>query len=120
MVHASEASADAMPTSAYLLKRDMHSGNFFEWLGNLLGAVIRGIVHALTFLLNALGHAVGNFTDGFAHALGLHASTFNIVLLIIGLLMLVAGVRALLARSIVAGIIWLVLAALLLSKLIAR
>lgn len=96
----------------------MQSGNFFEWLGSVLGGIIRGIVHALTFVVGGLGHAVGNFTDGFAHALGIHASAMNMILVVIGLLFLVAGIRALLQRSIIAAIIWLVLAALLLGRLV--
>ena len=97
----------------------MQSGNFFEWLGGMLGSVIRAIVHALTFVVGGLAHALRNFTDGFASALGIHASAMNMILVVIGLLFLVAGIRALLRRSIIAAIIWLVLAALLLGRLIA-
>ncbi len=98
----------------------MQSGNIFEWLGSALGAVIRGIVHALNFVFNGFGHALGDFTDGFARALGIHASAFNLILVFVGLLLLAAGVRAIVRRSFVAGVIWLVLAVLILGKLIAR
>ena len=98
----------------------MQSGNFFEWLGGLIGAVIRGIVHIVQFVFGGFGHAIGEFTDGLARALGMRPSAFNMVLLIIGLLLLAAGVRAFTRRAIVAGILWTALAALLLGKLIAH
>ncbi|KKB63923.1 hypothetical protein WM40_08885 [Robbsia andropogonis] len=97
----------------------MQSGNFFEWLGNLLGSILRTIVHLLTATVGGLGHALHEFTHGFADALGIHASAVNILFLVVGVLFLVAGVRSLLARSFIGGIIWLVLAALILGNLIA-
>ena len=96
----------------------MQSGNFFEWLGGMLGSVIRAIAGGLSFVVGGLGHAVRNFTDGFAGALGIHASSLNMILVVIGLLFLVAGIRSLLQRSFIGGIFWLVLAALLLGRLI--
>lgn len=98
----------------------MHSGNFFEWLGSLIGSVIRGIVRAVQFVFGGFGHAISDFTDGLARSLGIHASVFNMVLLVIGLLLLAAGVKAFTRRAIVAGIVWTALAALLLGKLIAH
>lgn len=95
----------------------MQSGNFFEWLGALVGAVIGGVVHALNFVVHGLGHAAGDFTGGLAGSLGIHDSMWNIVLLVIGLLLLLNGIRALLRRAILAGAIWILLAALVLGKL---
>jgi len=96
----------------------MQSSGIFEWLGHVLGAVIRALVHALEFVLGGVRSALGAFGDGFARALGMRPSTFNFVWLVLGLLILVVSVRAFRRRSIVAGIIWLVIALLLLGKLI--
>ena len=97
----------------------MHSGNFFEWLGNALGSVLRTIVHLLTAVIGGIGHALHEFTRGFADALGIHPSAVNILFLVVGVLFLIAGVRSLLRRSFIGGVIWLVLAALILGNLIA-
>jgi hypothetical protein len=98
----------------------MHNGNFFEWLGSLIGAVIRGVVHALNFVVGGFGHALGEFTGGLTGALGIRSSVLNIALLILGLFLLFTGVRAFRARSYVAGVLWTVFAALLLGKLVAH
>jgi hypothetical protein len=96
----------------------MHSSNFFEWLGSMLGTLIRTIVDALRYLLKGLSRAIGDFVAGLAHAMGISPSTFNVAWLVLGLLFLYVAVRAFLRRSIVAGILWLVIAVLVLGRLI--
>lgn len=96
----------------------MQVQGFFEWLGQVLGAVIRFIVEALDGFFSLLGNAGSNFIKGLSSALGIEASLLGILALIIGLLLLAAAVRAFIKRSIIFGLIWLVLGLWLLSALI--
>lgn len=96
----------------------MQTAGFFEWLGQALGAVIRFIVEGLGGFFNLLGNAGSSFLRGLSEALGVQASVLSLIPLIIGLLLLVAAVRAFVRRSIFAGLIWLVLGLWLLSWLI--
>jgi phage-related protein len=96
----------------------MNSTHFFEWLGNLAGELLSAIVHALRFVIGGISGAIGEFAAGLAHAVGVSPSIFNLIWLAVGLLLLVAGIRALMRRAIVSGIIWLILALLVLGRLI--
>ncbi|MES2820764.1 MAG: hypothetical protein V4812_17465 [Pseudomonadota bacterium] len=96
----------------------MQTAGFFEWLGQALGAVIRFIVEGLGWLFSLLGNAGSSFLKGLSDALGIQASVLSLIPLIVGLLLLVAAVRAFTKRSIFAGLIWLVLGLWLLSWLI--
>ncbi|WP_459618244.1 hypothetical protein [Bordetella sp. 2513F-2] len=92
--------------------------SFFGSLGAMLGEVIRAIVGALQAVFGGLGSALGDFFSGMAAALGMSPSVFNFGLLVLGLLLLWAALRAFMGRAIVAGLFWLVLAILLLGGLI--
>lgn len=95
----------------------MHSEGLPEWLGGILGTVLRGIVDALRYILVGMGGALHHFAAGFTTSMGIRPSMINFLMLAIGLLLLAAGVRALLRRALVAGIVWLVLAILMLGGL---
>ncbi|HBX57762.1 hypothetical protein [Pseudomonas sp. UBA2684] len=91
---------------------------FFESLGQAFGAFIRFIVEALDGFFGLLGNAIGSFIDGMASALGVTPSLLTIAVVIVGLMLLYAALRAFLRGSIIGGIIWLLLGLWLLSALI--
>jgi hypothetical protein len=96
----------------------MQSNSFFESLGNVLGEIIRTIVGALRYLLGGVGRAIGDFSAGLAKAMGMSPSLFNFAILILGVLLLVAAIRALLRRSVLGFLFWAILAVLVLGALI--
>jgi uncharacterized membrane protein len=95
----------------------MQSSNLPEWLGNMLGSLLSGIVHALQFVFGGLGRGIGEFAGGVAHSMGVSASAFNIAWIILGILLLIGAVRALMRRSWVGGIVLLVIAVVVLGRL---
>jgi hypothetical protein len=96
----------------------MRVEGFFEWLGQAFGAVIRFIVESLSGFLGLFGDALGGFINGMSKALGIAPSLLGMLVLIVGLLLLYAAVRAFLRRSIIAGLIWLFFGLWLLGGLI--
>ncbi len=96
----------------------MPSDSFFSSLGNTLGEVIRTIVSALKYLLGGVGRAIGDFSAGVARALGMSPTYFNFAVLILGLLLLWAAISALVRRSLLGFIFWIVLAVLVLGALV--
>lgn len=96
----------------------MRVEGFFEWLGEALGTVIRYIVDALGGFFAMFANAGQSFLEGLARTLGMDYSLLSLVALAIGLLLLVAAVRAFFRRSIVSGVIYLFLGLWLLSWLI--
>lgn len=96
----------------------MKAESFSEWLGNAVGAVIRTIIDTLQVVLGSVGDVISGFSAGLAQAIGMTPSAFNYTLLVIGLLLLYGAARAFIQRSLVGGIILLVLAVLLLGGLI--
>ncbi|WP_277373001.1 hypothetical protein [Pseudomonas sp. AA-38] len=96
----------------------MQVEGFFEGLGEALGRVIRFVVDMLSGALSAVADAIDDFLHGLANAIGMDSSIFSILLLIVGLLFLYNGVRALLRRSIIGGVIWLLLGLMVMGWLI--
>lgn len=96
----------------------MRVEGFFEWLGQALGTVIRYIVDALSGFFGMFANAGQSFLEGLSRTLGMDHSLLSLVALAIGLLLLVAAVRAFFRRSIVGGVIYLFLGLWLLSWLI--
>lgn len=96
----------------------MRIEGFFEWLGEALGGIIRFIVDLLGGFFATLASAGRNFIDGLSRALGMDSSLVSLVALVIGLLLLIAAVRALFRRAFVSGLILLLLGLWLLSWLI--
>ncbi|CAM3725052.1 hypothetical protein [Bordetella tumulicola] len=92
--------------------------SFFGSVGAILGEVIRAIVSGIRYVFGGFGSAIGDFFSGLAGALGMSPSVFNFALLILGLLLFWAAIKAFIGRSIVSGLFWLLLAMLLLSGLI--
>ncbi|WP_207261468.1 hypothetical protein [Pseudomonas sp. GW101-3H06] len=96
----------------------MQVEGFFEWLGQVLGSIIRFIVDALSGLFELLSRASSNFVEGLAHTLGMDTSIVSIITLIIGLVLLWSAIRAFMNASIIMGLIWLMLGLWLLSWII--
>jgi hypothetical protein len=94
------------------------SSNPFEWLGEALGTLVRLVVDSLAWVFAVLSGASTAFVNGFSRALGVNSNIFTVVAVIIGLLLIHAGVRSLLRRHFVAAVIWLLLGLWLLSALI--
>lgn len=91
---------------------------FFHWIGEQIGVAIRFIVDGLSWLFDNLYGLVDSFVRGLTGALGINASIFSVLMLIIGIAMLAAAVRALMRRAVVATLLWTVLGVVVLSWLI--
>ncbi|WFF42520.1 hypothetical protein EVC62_13990 [Salinicola endophyticus] len=91
---------------------------FFHWLGDAIGRVIRSVVGLLDSLFGGLWRAMDGFVDGLTQALGISDSVFSLGVLVIGVLLLISGVRALLRGGVVGGVIGLLLGLLVLGWLI--
>jgi hypothetical protein len=96
----------------------MNADGFFDWLGSTFGSVIRTIVDFLRSIFGGVGDAIRDFSAGLARAIGMTPSTFNFAVLLVGLLLLYAAIRAFMSRSVLGGIVWLVLAVLVLGSLV--
>jgi hypothetical protein len=94
------------------------SSNPFEWLGEALGSLVRLVVDSLAWVFDVLSGASTAFVNGFSRALGVNSNIFTVVAVIIGLLLIYAGVRSLLRRRFINAVIWLLLGLWLLSALI--
>ncbi|MFK0890285.1 hypothetical protein [Pseudomonas paraeruginosa] len=95
----------------------MGTEGFFDGLGEMLGRAIRFVVDLLSGLLGGIWSAMDDFLHGLARAIGMDASLFSFVFLVLGLL-LYSGIRAFMRRSIIGGIIWTVLGLIVMSWLI--
>jgi len=95
-----------------------HESSFFGSVGSFIGEVILAIVSGIRYAFGGLGSAVGDFFSGLAGALGMGPSVFNFALLILGVMLFWAALKAFFRRAIVVGLVWLLLAMLLLSGLI--
>lgn len=96
----------------------MQEESFFEWLGEAVGAVIRYIIEGLSGLFGSIARAGASFLEGLSRTLGMDPTLLGFIALIAGLLLLVVGVRALLQRALVGGVICLLLGLWVLSWLI--
>lgn len=89
-----------------------------EGAGEFFGAIVRWIVDGLNWFFGSLTGASAAFIDGFSRALGVNSGILSIFAVLIGLYLLYRGARALIARRIIAGVVWLLLGLWLLSALI--
>lgn len=96
----------------------MATDGIFDWLGQTLGTLIRFVVERLSGLLDMIWNAMDQFLHGFARAIGMNVSIFSFVLLFLGLLLLYSGVRALLRRAFVGGLLLTFLGLIVMSWLI--
>ncbi|MCE8020601.1 hypothetical protein HOP51_10860 [Halomonas sp. MCCC 1A11036] len=92
--------------------------DFFSWLGQTLGEIIRFVVDLLILFFYNLGASARGFFDGLANALGIPPTLVSLAVLLLGLWLLYLALRALLRRRIVATLIWAVLGVMVLSWLI--
>lgn len=92
---------------------------FFGWLGAAIGSAIRFVIDVLRSIFSGMGEATRAFLHGLADAVGMNPSFFNYIWLALGLALLVAAIRAVAARAILAAIFWAVLAILVLGGLTA-
>lgn len=97
----------------------MQIDSFFNWLGEHLGDAIRFIVDMLSGFFTGIGMAMYEFIEGLTGSLGTETSLLNLILLILGLALLVKGIRSLLRRAFIGGALWIVLGLLILSWLMA-
>ena len=93
--------------------------DFFNWLGTLIGETLRWIVDLLVIFFSSLRGAVEGFIGGLSDAMG-NPTLFSLLLLIVGVWMLYCALRALLARRLIATLIWAFLGLVVLSWLIGR
>lgn len=95
----------------------MNIEDWFNWIGTKIGEAIRFVVDLLTLMFANLDDSLSNFIYGVTDAMGINASLFTVIVLIIGLACLYRGIRALLRRGFIAGLLWLFGALLILGWL---
>ncbi|MFC7368704.1 hypothetical protein [Vreelandella zhaodongensis] len=95
----------------------MQANGFFDGIGEAIGASIRAVVEFLLGIFGNFFSAFDDFIDGLTRSLGINASFFSILVLVIGLWLLWRGVRALLRGSLLGAIVRIVLAVFILSWL---
>jgi len=96
----------------------MQANGFFSGAGQVIGDVIRAVVEFLLAIFTNFFGALEDFVDGLSQSLGINASFFSILVLLIGLWLLWRGVRALLRGSLLGAIVRIVLALVILSWLL--
>lgn len=96
----------------------MQDDGISNWLGERVGEAIRFIIDLLALLFGNISHTVERFVTGLTEALGISSSIFSLLFLLIGLWLLYQGIRALLGRRIVGGLIWLFVGLVVLSWLV--
>ncbi len=94
------------------------SSNAFEWLGETLGALVRMLIDALSWVFDMLSGASHAFVNGFARTLGVDSGWFSITAVAVGLLLLYTGIRSLMKRRFLGGAVWIFLGLWLLSALV--
>ncbi|MGM0832023.1 MAG: hypothetical protein ACQEUK_04235 [Pseudomonadota bacterium] len=95
----------------------MQANGFFDGTGEAIGDAIRVMVEFLLgFFTNFFG-ALDDFIDGLTRSLGINASFFSLLVLVIGLWLLWRGIRVLLRGSLLGAIVRIVLAVFILSWL---
>ncbi|WP_043531573.1 hypothetical protein [Litchfieldella xinjiangensis] len=92
--------------------------DFFNWLGEMVGYAVRVVVDVLGELFGGFWGAIVGFAEGLGVALGINPTLFSLFVLLVGIALLFNGIRALLRRSFIAGLIWLALALLVLGWLV--
>lgn len=96
----------------------MQANGFFDTVGATIGDIIRTVVEFLLAIFTNFFGASEEFVDGLSRSLGINASFFSILMLIIGLFLLWGGVRAILRGALFGAIFRIVLALFILSWLI--
>lgn len=92
--------------------------DFFNWFGTLIGETLRWIIDLLVIFFSSLRGSLEGFIGGLSNAMGISPNLFNVLVLIIGLWMLYCALSALLARRLVAMLVWAFLGLIVLSWLV--
>jgi hypothetical protein len=96
----------------------MQSDNSFHWAGAQIGRLLRIIVDGLSGFFGHIFVAIDAFYTGLSGELGISGSLFSLLILVIGVLLLVSGLRALTRRHLVSALIQAFFGVLLLSWMI--
>lgn len=75
----------------------MSSNNPFHWLGEQIGWLLRLIVDGLAWMLTHVGAAFSSFYHGLGEALGISPTLTSLIVLLVGLALLLSGLRSLFA-----------------------
>lgn len=90
----------------------------FRSLGEMVGLAIRAILDVLEFVFGGFFGAVDGFIAGLTATLGISPSLLSLLFLMVGLGLLYFGIRAFLRRRLLAGVLWWLLALVVLGVLI--
>lgn len=93
---------------------------FFTWLGTLIGETLRWIVDLLVIFFSNLRGSIEGFVGGLSDAMGISPGVFTLLVLFVGIWMLYRALRALLARRLIATLVWAFLALAVLGWLVGR
>ncbi|GHC32182.1 hypothetical protein [Aidingimonas halophila] len=96
----------------------MQDEGISNWLGERIGEALRFVIDLLSLFFANIHDGVERFVTGLTDALGISPTLFSLIFLLIGLWLLYRGVRALLSRRFVGGLIWLFAAMIMLSWLV--
>lgn len=83
----------------------MSNDNPFHWLGEQIGRLLRLVVDGLAWGLSHIGSVFSSFYHGLSEALGISPGLTSLVVLIIGLALLISGLRSLITGHLFAAAI---------------
>ncbi|RJS91481.1 hypothetical protein D3260_15125 [Salinisphaera sp. Q1T1-3] len=96
----------------------MSPNGLFHWVGEQIGRLIRAIVDGLAWFFGHIFGAIDSFYGGLADELGIGRSMTALIILVIGLVLLLSGLRHAMRRRLVSGLLIGGLGVLLLGWLI--
>ncbi|WP_025733780.1 hypothetical protein [Carnimonas nigrificans] len=89
--------------------------DFFAQIGAAIGAVLRTLIELFQALFSSVGDSFKGFAGGLGDELGVGHSIFSIVIAIIGIALVIKGIRQLIGKAFIGGIIWLLIGVSLLG-----
>ncbi|MGJ8517424.1 hypothetical protein [Carnimonas bestiolae] len=92
--------------------------DFFAQVGAAIGAVLRTLIEWVNTFFSSFGDSFKGFAGGLGDELGIGHSLFSIVMAVIGIALFVKGIRRLMAKAFISGLIWLVIGLSLLGFII--
>ena len=96
----------------------MGNDNPFQWLGEQIGRILRLVVEGLAWTLTHLGTAIDSFYRGLGDALGINPTLISLIILLIGVALLLSGLRSLFAGRLLSAAVAGIPGVLILSWLI--
>lgn len=96
----------------------MQPDHLFHWAGEQIGRLIRILVDALGWFFGHIFGAIDSFYTGLTGELGISGSLTSLLILVVGVLIVLSGLRSLLKRRLIRGAVMTLLGVLLLSWLI--